>query len=333
MKSGDTLCHFDQANSLSDGIRLQREALKQWLSKPMESLASSCAKTDMSAEPLEQLLIKARPEFTKCKQMFVLDEQFVQITQSITRNGVDAIYKGRDRKSRPYTVNILGKTEFNISRGYISQHRHRPSLTAIKTIRTPQGKLLGFLGVDFDLRELPHTEHCYREPDNWHQLKGDPAIRGGLFSQQRAVSILDDNIDDALNTVHELVTEYGVYHTDVHFSRNRATVWHSDDPFSYHLLTINELTQPDILLAYPQRPYLEQAQIPLSEIRPILDMFKELRFADDNIYLRFGSINTVNAMVCLNFSCDGTHYMRYDEFLDRDIDFWFGKASLLHQAR
>ena len=58
-------------------------------------------------------------------------------------------------------------------------------------------------------------------------------------------------------------------------------------------------------------------------------MFKALRFADDNVYLRFGSINTVNAMVCLNFSCDGTHVMRYDDFLDKDIDFWFGKAELL----
>jgi hypothetical protein len=29
-------------------------------------------------------------------------------------------------------------------------------------------------------------------------------------------------------------------------------------------------------------------------------------------------------MVGLNFSCDGSHYMRYDELLEKSADFWFG---------
>ena len=32
-------------------------------------------------------------------------------------------------------------------------------------------------------------------------------------------------------------------------------------------------------------------------------------------------------MVSLNFSCDGSHYIPYDEFLDKDIGFWFGQDS------
>lgn len=327
MKVNDSSCQCKQAISLNDGMRIQRDVLKKRLRQPMQRMASACAYTDMSANALEMVLVNARTEFSDFKQLFVLNDEFVQITKSITPDNVDAVYQGCDRKSRPQTVNILGKTEFNISSAYISQHRHRPSLTAMTTIRTAKGSLLGYLGADFDLRELPHIEQCYREPDNWHQLKGDPVIRGGLFSQQRATSIMDDNIDDALDTIQELITECGVYHVDTHFSRSRATVWHSDDPFTYHLLSINELTSPDILLAYPQRPYIERAQIPADEIRSILEIFKELRFADDNIYLRFASINIVNAMVCLNFSCDGTHYMRFDEFLNKDIDFWFGKLG------
>ncbi len=29
-------------------------------------------------------------------------------------------------------------------------------------------------------------------------------------------------------------------------------------------------------------------------------------------------------IVGLNFSCDGTHYMRWDELLEKDLDFWLG---------
>jgi hypothetical protein len=32
-------------------------------------------------------------------------------------------------------------------------------------------------------------------------------------------------------------------------------------------------------------------------------------------------------MVSLTFSCDGTHYMRYDAFLDKSLAFWIGDGS------
>lgn len=317
-----------QARSLTEGIRIQREVLKQLLCKPMEMLAISCARSGMQEEKLEVLLDKALPKLSYCRQLFVLDEQFVQITQNITREGPDGRSKGQNRSGRPYTVNIVGHTEFKLSKAYTSQNQHRPSMTAIHVIRNEQGELLGFLAADFDMRELPHTEHCYREPDNWHQLKGDPAIRRGLFLQPRIVSIMDDNIDEALQTMQELMVECGVYHGEIHFSRSRATVWHRDDPYSYHLLTINELTSPDSLLAFPQRPYFERAEVPIEQIDSIFKMFRRLRFADNYIYLRSASLNIVNAMVGLNFSCDGSHYMRFNEFLEKDIDFWFGKNMI-----
>ena len=64
--------------------------------------------------------------------------------------------------------------------------------------------------------------------------------------------------------------------------------------------------------------------MPADKIMPVFDLFKSLRFADENVYLRAGSLNLFNGMVGLNFSCDGSHYMRCDEFLDKNIDFWFG---------
>jgi hypothetical protein len=59
----------------------------------------------------------------------------------------------------------------------------------------------------------------------------------------------------------------------------------------------------------------------------VFNMFRTLRFADETVYLRAGSLNIINGMVGLNFSCDGSHYMRYDEFLEKNAEFWFGSSS------
>jgi hypothetical protein len=318
---------MQQAHSLIEGIRIQRKVLKGLFSEPMARLAKACATMRMLEDEVELLLIDAFPAFFSCKHLFVLDDQFIQITKNITRDGLDAGHRGRDRRGRPYMVNIVSHTEFKLSEAYISHRQHRPSLTAIQVIRNEQGDLLGFLGADFDMRELPHTEHCYKEPDNWHQMKGDPAIRSGLFYQQRAESIMDDNMDETLENMNELIAEYGVFHGKFHFSSSRATVWHQDDPFTYHLLTVNELTAANIFLAYPKRSYFKRAQVPVDQINAVFNIFKALRFADSNVYLRSGSLNIVNGMVGLNFSCDGSHYMRFDEFLEKDTAFWFGEAG------
>ena len=65
--------------------------------------------------------------------------------------------------------------------------------------------------------------------------------------------------------------------------------------------------------------------MPEDKIMSIFEMFHNLRFADENIYLRSGSLNIMNGMVGLNFSCDGSHYMPYKEFLEKNTEFWFGK--------
>lgn len=60
----------------------------------------------------------------------------------------------------------------------------------------------------------------------------------------------------------------------------------------------------------------------------MLERFRALRQADENIYLRSASINVINGMVGLTFSCDGSHYMTVDEFLARDLAFWLGNPEL-----
>ncbi len=60
---------------------------------------------------------------------------------------------------------------------------------------------------------------------------------------------------------------------------------------------------------------------------PVLRLFAKLRFADETIYLRSGSLNICNGMVSLNFSCDGTHYVPYDELLGKGLSFWLGAQT------
>jgi hypothetical protein len=67
--------------------------------------------------------------------------------------------------------------------------------------------------------------------------------------------------------------------------------------------------------------------VPPEDVARILGHLRDLRMADENIYLRMSSINLFNGMISLTFSCDGTHYMRHDEFLDKGNDFWFGTAG------
>ena len=35
-------------------------------------------------------------------------------------------------------------------------------------------------------------------------------------------------------------------------------------------------------------------------------------------------MNIFNGMVGLNFSCDGSHYVSWSEFLDMSLSFWLG---------
>lgn len=310
--------------SLQKTIRLQREMLTALLGEAMHDLATRCAEVIGNRVALETLLTNAFPVFTYCKHLYVLNADGKQLTDNITREGVDHSHFGRDRSDRPYMQDIIGTTDFKLSEAYISKNKKRPSLTAVQVIRNHKGKHIGYLGADFDTRELPHSPEAYSEPDSWRQIKGDPAIRSGLFLQQRVDSIMDGRIDEVLPIMNELICEHGVFHGKLHFSSSRGTIWTVDDPFIYRILSINELTDPDICLAYPGHPYPERAIVPASQVMDVFNMFRTLRFGDETVYLRAGSLNIINGMVGLNFSCDGSHYMRYDEFLQKSSEFWFG---------
>lgn len=316
-------------SNLKESVQYQRQVLSAMIGGAMEQLGRRCYTEMAHPATLERLLAEALPQLQFCKHLYVLDHHGTQITANITQQGLDESQRGRNRMERPYMQGVGADCLFHLSDAYISRNSRRPSLTAMQVIGGEEGTVGGYLGADYDLRELPHTGKLYQEPDNWRQVKGDPAIRSGLFLQQRAESVMDRRLDVVLPLMGELMTMHGIYHGKLHFSSSRATIWMVDDPFVYRILHIDELTDPAICLAYNRHPYIERAITPKEMIAPIFEMFRQLRFADENIYLRAGSLNVVNGMVGLNFSCDGSHYMRYDEFLQKSISFWFGTSGRL----
>lgn len=309
---------------LQQTITEQRNILVDLLKQPLSELAQILSPDINNPSRLEFHLGEAFPKFKFCKYLYIMDQNGIQITSTILNSGSDPRSLNRNRSSRPYMQQDFDASDFALSEAYISKHNKRPSITAIHVIKDSNQQRIGFLGVDYDLRELPGTNQLYKENYKWQQIKGDPAIRSGLFAQHRLQSTMDNNIDNVFALMEVLIREHGIFHGKFHFSSSRTTIWLIDDPYNYRILTMNELNDPDICLAYPRRSYSDLANVPEEAISKIFEYFRQLRFADETIYLRAGSINIINGMVSLNFSCDGSHYLPFQEFLDKGLDFWFG---------
>ncbi|HED17830.1 MAG TPA: hypothetical protein ENI64_13580 [Gammaproteobacteria bacterium] len=315
--------------ALQASIAHQRESLKELLQQPLAEMAQRCAGVWPKRDELNQLCLEGLKTFPYCMFMYVLDKQAVQISDNASQYGLQTEHLARDRSQRPYVLDMNPDRDFNLSGSYISLHARRPSITAMQSIRDNAGELLGYLGADFDLRDLPLSSEVYEEPVGWRQMKGDPAIRGGVFAQTRSESLMDQHMDTSLAIMEEMILERGVFHGKLHFSSSRMTIWLYDDPYRYRILEFDALQNPDVCLAYPHREYPKGSLIPEEAVRPILEQFRALRFADDTVYLRSGSLNLFNGVVSLTFSCDGSHYVSYDTFLNKGLSFWIGSDGQL----
>ncbi|OYY95333.1 MAG: hypothetical protein B7Y41_02175 [Hydrogenophilales bacterium 28-61-23] len=309
--------------SWKDNIYLQREQLAHILRDPLACLAEECAPVWGRHKELNSVLQAGFDSIPYCTYLYCIDTNAVQICDNIDESGIVPGHFGRDRSQRPYMKEAVPVWGFLLSDAYISLVKSRPSLTALQIVRSESGEPLGYLGADFDLRNLPVSSTLYEEPGHWRQIKGDPAIRGNVFQQCRVDSPMDQILEQALSILEELLTQRGVFQCQIHFSSGQATIWTLDDPYRYRILDQEALSDADICLVYPPQPYPVDAVIPVHDIVRILARLRSLRMSDENIYLRMSSINLFNGMVSLTFSCDGTHYMRYDEFLGKDGPFWF----------
>ena len=311
-----------EKKTLQESIAHQRKELLNILQEPLQQLAARCNQVWADRARLDLVLSEGLKTLRYGKSLYALDISGIQISSNVEADGLVAASFGRDRSKRPYMCEVLPVTGTLLSEAYISLVGRRPSLTAVQIVRNPSGAVLGFIGTDFDLRDLPLTHGLYDEPVLWRQLKGDPSIRDTVFHQNRVESVMDQQIETVLGVVEELMVYHGVYHVMLHFSSSRAVIWVMEDPYRYRLLDIDALIDPDICLAYPKTSYPPEAAVPYDKIRPVLDTFRELRFMDEMFYLRSGTLNLFNGIVGLTFSCDGSHYIPYGEFLSAGYNFW-----------
>ena len=150
--------------------------------------------------------------------------------------------------------------------------------------------------------------------ERWLQIKGDPSVRRFLFQQTRQGSVFDERVDTLIETVEQLLTMRGVFHAKIHFSSSQLTCWLYNDPYRYRVYVGEEIFEPDFTGKFDQAVPLERPAIGAEQIRPILETFRRLRLADETLYLRNASVNLINGLIGMSFSCDGTHYIPFGEF-------------------
>jgi len=289
----------------------------------MADLAGRCAAVWPDADELDRTLAASLPEFPLCRLLYAVSTKGVQVSSNIAPGRVDPASRGHDLAARPFLANVVPYQGFLLSEVYFSKISHRPCITAVQAV-AGGARVLGFIAADFELRDLPLLEEPRRVVNRWRQIRGDPAIRGTTFQQKKARSQMDERIGDVISIMDELICSRGVFHGKLHFSSSRATLWLTADPYRYRIHVLDEIIDPSVCMAFPSHPYPGEATVPSRLVRPVLERFHSLREADDTIYLRSASINVINGMVGLNFSCDGSHYMGVQEFLCKDDDFWFG---------
>jgi hypothetical protein len=308
-------------------ILAKKDALASAIGNPLSALAEQCAQVWPDSDALDRVLLDNISEITNCEFLYAWDLEGKEISSLVMPDSVDQDWRGRDLSDRPYLKNNLPFKGIMLSSVYHSQFSNRECVTALQAVRHHKN-LLGFIAADFSLDKLNAQESTSIEQPQWQQFKGDPAVRGQLFMQQRVQSRLDEHIDPVHATVYDLITEHGIFHCKIHYSSGRCSFWDIEDPYSYHIHGVEEIIDPDIVLAYPLHPYPERARVTPRQLHEVLQEFKALRFVDETIYLRSASVNIMNGMLGLTFSCDGSHYMPLEEFLDKNLSFWLGTNQI-----
>jgi hypothetical protein len=310
-------------NWLQEAIEHQRAGLSARLATPLARVAELCAPVWDRLDALDRALVEGLGVVSPCNLLYAVDTEGRQRSASVGPGHVDTQRRGQNLADRPYLVSAVPCSGFLLSEVYVSQVTARPCVTAVQTV-TQMGRVVGFLAADFLLRDLPLIAAPARAAAGWRQIKGDPAIRATVFEQQRTPSDMDRRMPDVIAIMDELLGERGVFHAKLHFSSSRATLWLTDDPYHYRVHVLKEITDPAMCLAYPRRPYSDLAVVARDRIKAVFERLALLRAADDTFYLRSGSLNLINGMVGLTFSCDGSHYLPADDFLAQDARFWLG---------
>ena len=314
-------------SSLQEQILAKKAALADTVSKPLGNLARQCAQAWAEPDRLDQVLADAIAGIPHCVLLYAWDVNGIERSSMVRPAEIDRAWRGTDLSQRPYLTNNLPFQGIMLSSVYRSIYDQQQCITALQAVRLDE-QLLGFIAADFPVNSLLQDTQMRPPALQWQQFRGDPAVRSTVFLQKRAPSLLEEHIDAVLEMFETLIREHGVFHCKIHFSSGRCSIWLMDDPYSYQIVSVDEIINPDFYLAYPLRPYPKRAKVTPEQIHAAFQQLKALRLADETIYLRSASLNIMNGMLGLTFSCDGSHYMPIEEFLAKDLAFWFGDETV-----
>lgn len=303
-----------------------KAALVEQTEAALGQLASACAAAWPDPDALDAQLARGIALVPACALLYVLDPQFQQISSNVSRVQTLPYLRGQSLQGRPFLAKRPDDNDLTVSDVYLTQQGLRPCITIFQPVR--REALLGYLAADFDLQSLLMGSGTNFKAPDWAQYRGDPAIRATLFLQTRADSRLDERLDATLEEIRALMIHHGVFHAKLHFSSARMTLWQVDNPFAYRIHDVDEiLDTDDCRTGYRRQLYPAQATVAPEDIARVFEQFKALRRIDETVYLRSASLNIVNGMIGLTFSCDGSHYLSINEFLSRDLAGWLGASA------
>ena len=306
--------------NISDLIVEQKSFLKDQLGEGLMQLSKACGNylAEQDAEQLNELLLSYMQSHGYANLAYVLDENGVQMIANVIKLVISDDFQGQNLSDRLF-FNVIDDTHPTyISDAYISIATLKACISIVHTV-CRDDKIMGILVFDLDLEKLSLPKQDFYHED-WRQIKGDPEIRSNLFNQQRIESAMDKSLDMVHDIAIELLAELGMFHLKLHYPASRATVWSLDDPYNYRVHVLDEIINPNILLLYPKKDYPGNAKVSQDQIKTVFEKFKYLRFMDENLYLKTASLNIMNGSIGLNFSCDGSHYLSIDDFLNNFED-------------
>ncbi len=312
-------------NLFEESIDRERAILSSYLHKVLAPIAHICSSSWDQPDELDRLLKASLKHSGQSKLLYGVNCNGKQHSSNIGIKDVDSSKRGQDLSVRPYMQNINTENNFFIlSPVYVDQNDHHLCVTAMHKVYNDNNEIIGCVAADYDLDNLPGEAECNNVliPSEWRQIKGDPAIRQNLFLQERVISSMDNHLQEVNDIIIDLICNRGIFHAKLHYSSSRATLWVYNDPHRYRLHVLEEITNPSVCLTYRKNSYPKDAQVSPHTVRRVFNRLQKLREADNTIYLRSGSLNIINGIVGLTFSCDGSHYMSADEFLHKDDSFW-----------
>ena len=308
-------------------VSSKKKFLSSLIKAPMAQIEQQSALLWPNDIELTEYLSESLCRLPHCQLLYAIKPDGTQYSGNVTRYGVDDSWQKQDLSDRPYMTANLPFRGMILSAAYLSQRSMQPCMTVIQAINH-QGQLLGFIAADFHLKDLPIMNTSTLQRMHIQNSQHHPAS-GVDTKHGRAVnSAADTNIDYLIYALSTMMQEHGIFHCQIHFNSDRCHLWSEQDSHQYHLHTIDQIMSPDLLCAYPSSKYHSRNCVAIEKIPLVFAQFKAMRQADDRIYLRSGSLNLVNGLVGLSFSCDGSHYVTVDEFLNQELGHWLNQDQI-----